>query len=246
MESIDLSKYEKQILSQWGQDGVLEKIFSVIGCTNKYFVEFGSSGTDEGMGNTAQLRRSGFNGLLMDGSDRPYGLDVNNRKYDVKVEMVSASNINNLFQKYDVPNEFDLLSIDIDGQDFHVWNAIDNKYRPRIVSIEVNFHINAGTDKVMPLDDSFVWKGDEQCGASITALRKLGNKKGYSLVAFPGSDLIFIRDDMLIAMPNVRFLNTNDEHALEELNMKHPRCYWLPCNQNLFSSTWWQPSINFL
>ena len=96
---MDLNLYQKRVLSQWGQDGVLEKIFDTIGTTNKYFVEFGSSGNDSGMGNTAYLRRRGFNGLLMDGSERPYNADVNDKKYEVKIEMVSASNINGLFNE---------------------------------------------------------------------------------------------------------------------------------------------------
>jgi hypothetical protein len=76
---MDLNLFQKHILSQWGQDGVIEKIFETIGTTNKFFVEFGSSGNDAGMGNTAYLRRSGFDGLLMDGSDRPYGKGINDK-----------------------------------------------------------------------------------------------------------------------------------------------------------------------
>ena len=134
---MDLNLYQKKVLSQWGQDGVLEAIFDKIETTNKYFVEFGSSGNDVGMGNTAYLRRRGFHGLLMDGSETPYGSHVRDRHYKVETEFISASNINFLFKKYNVPTEFDFLSIDIDGQDFHVWNAIKD-YNPRVVSIEIN------------------------------------------------------------------------------------------------------------
>ena len=74
---MDLNLYQKKVLSQFGQDDVLEQIFNTIGTTNKYFVEFGSSGNDSGMGNAAYLRRNGFNGLLMDGSERPYNADNN-------------------------------------------------------------------------------------------------------------------------------------------------------------------------
>jgi len=243
--SIDLSSYEKCVLSQGGQDGVIEKIFELIGTTNKYFVEFGSSGTDEGMGNTAYLRRFGFDGLLMDGSDKPYGQEVHNRKYDVKIEMVSAGNINSLFEKYSVPEEFDLLAIDIDGQDFHVWNTIDAKYKPRVVSIEVNMHIEAGSDKVMPLDNNWVWKGDDQSGASITALKKLGEKKGYSLVAYPWSDLMFIRND-IIASSGISFANINNEYELQRINEKTPGNFWFPSNQARYTSSWWEPSSKFL
>ena len=121
------------------------------------------------MGNTAYLRRRGFNGLLMDGSERPYENYINDKKYDVKIEFITSSNINELFKKYDVPNDFDFLSIDIDGQDFHVWNKLIN-YSPRVVSIEMNYHIAAGIDKVMYLDDNWIYGMEAQCPAQVLLL----------------------------------------------------------------------------
>lgn len=216
---MDLNNYQKRVLSQWGQDGVIEKIFDIIGTTNKYFVEFGSSGNDSGMGNTAYLRRRGFDGLLMDGFARPYGNDINDKRYDVKIEFINSSNINNLFKKYSVPEEFDFLSIDIDGQDFHVWNNLE-KYSPRVVSIEMNYHMIPGKDLVMPLNDNYIWNGGEMSGASITALKNLGNKKGYALVATCMSDAIFIRNDLILDKDtnNVLFKNINNENELVFLN----------------------------
>jgi hypothetical protein len=216
---MDLNIYQKKVLSQWGQDGVLEAIFDKIGTTNKYFVEFGSSGNDSGMGNTAYLRRKGFDGLLMDGTEKPYGNNVSDRQYKVEIEFISASNINNLFKKYNVPPEFDLLSIDIDGQDFHVWNALKG-YSPRVVSIEMNYHIVPGKDLVLQYDDNFRWRENERSGASITALKHLGNKKGYSLVATCMSDAIFVRNDLIYDNNNKSpiFLNMNDEFELVKLN----------------------------
>ena len=215
----DLNMFQKKILSQFGQDGVLEKIFDVIGTTNKYFVEFGSAGNDTGMGNTAYLRRRGFTGLLMDATEPPYQSDVStNNFYDVKIEFITASNINDLFTKYNVPKEFDFLSIDIDGQDFHVWNKLQN-YSPRVVSIEMNYHIHPGKDKVMHLNDSWVWAGNELSGSSVTALKKLGNSKGYALVATCMSDAIFVRNDLIIDKSNnTLFQNVNDEFELVKLN----------------------------
>uniref|UniRef100_A0A6C0ESA2 Methyltransferase FkbM domain-containing protein n=1 Tax=viral metagenome TaxID=1070528 RepID=A0A6C0ESA2_9ZZZZ len=215
----DLNLFQTTVLSEWGQDGVLEKIFDIIGTTNKFFVEFGSSGNDSGKGNTAYLRRRGFDGLLMDGSERPYNIDILDKKHEVKIEFIKASNINELFKKYNVPNEFDFLSIDIDGQDFHVWNSIDSMYIPRVVSIEMNYHIEPGIDKVMHVDENWIWPGSEQSGASVTALKKLGNKKGYSLVATCMSDAIFVRNDLVKDSDNNElFKNINDEYELVKLN----------------------------
>jgi hypothetical protein len=216
---MDLNQYQKRYHSQYGQDGVLEQIFKTIGTTNKYFVEFGSSGNDTGLGNTSYLRKSGFDGLLMDGNERPYGEDVNDRKYDVKIEFITQSNINELFDKYKVPNEFDLLSIDIDGQDFHVWNNLRNDFSPRVVSIEMNYHIPPGIDRVMYIDDNFIWKGDALCGSSVTALKQLGNSKGYRLVCTCMSDAIFVRRDLTVdADGNEVFKNMDNEFKLVELN----------------------------
>jgi len=215
---MDLNVYQKKVLSQWGQDGVIEAIFDKIGTTNKYFVEFGSSGNDTGMGNTAYLRKTGFDGLLMDGSEKPYGNSVTDRQYRVEIEFVCSSNINNLFKKYNVPTEFDFLSIDIDGQDFHVWNAIEG-YNPRVVSIEMNYHMTPGKDLVLKYDDNWIWCGNERSGTSVTALKKLGNKKGYSLVATCMSDAIFVRNDLIYDKNNDPiFLNINNEFELVKLN----------------------------
>jgi hypothetical protein len=156
----------------------------------------------------------------MDGSDRPYGNGVNDKKYEVKIEFIKPSNINKLFKKYNVPTEFDFLSIDIDGQDFHVWNKLEN-YSPRVVSIEMNFHIEPGLDKVMPLNDDWVWEGNEMSGSSITSLKKLGNKKGYALVATCMSDAIFVRNDLIFNKDKneeVLFKNINNEFELVLLN----------------------------
>lgn len=229
---MDLNSYRKKIFSQYTQDGILEKIFDIIGTTNKkYFVEFGSSGVDSGLGNTAYLRRLGFSGLLMDGSERPYNGDAYEHQYPVQIEFISASNINSLFEKYNVPNEFDLLSIDIDGQDFHVWHALDNtRFMPRVVAIEMCHHILPGVDRVMRRDDTWVWRGNHLYGASITALKQLGIRKGYSLVATCLSDAILVRNDLAYDDHNKPlFKDMNDEFALVaqdkdliDNHMEHP------------------------
>ena len=218
---IDLNDYQTKVLSQWGQDGVLEKIFDTIGVTNRFFVEFGSNGNDNGLGNTAQLRRKDFDGLLMDGSERPYSANYNKeRNYKVQIEFITASNINILFDKYNVPNEFDLLTIDDDGQDFHIWNALDVKYSPRVVTIEMNHMIEPGLDKVMDIKDDFVWEGDDKFGASVTSLKLLGIKKGYSLVATCMSDAVFVRNDLIYDKDTIPFfININDEHELVRRNI---------------------------
>jgi hypothetical protein len=245
MIEINLMEYTKSIYSQQGQDGILEKIYDLIGTTNKFFVEFGSNGRQKGGGNTAYLREFGFHGLLMDGYEAPYG-EEQKRDYPVNIEFITAENINTLFEKYSVPEEFDLLSIDIDGQDFHVWNALSDKYKPRVIVIESNYEVYSHIDVVQKYDVNWQWDGTHRHGASILALRNLGLKKGYDLVAYTGADGIFVRQDALEGK-NVKFLFSNDVDALWAFNFQQETLSAIPAlQQDFMTCDLFFPSSYFL
>lgn len=170
----DLEAHERSVYSQCGEDGVLLRLFEHIGTTSRTFVEFGAW---DGLrfSNTANLRLNhGWTGLLMEGSDRADGEIV-------RRELVDAENVNELFARYGVPESFDLLSIDIDGNDYWVWKAIQG-FRARVVVIEYNAHFGLEVSKTMPYDANHVWDKTGYHGASLAAVRKLGLKLGYSLV----------------------------------------------------------------
>jgi len=183
----DINHYEKKIWSQNNEDGIIEYIFSVIGTTNKYFVEFGVQTGDE-CNTRYLLEKKDWRGLMMDGGD--------NKKPHIKQEFITAENIEVLFKKYNVPKSFDLLSIDIDGNDYYVWKAITN-YNPRVVVIEYNSSCNPMESQVIKYDPDFKWDGTNYFGASLLALKKLGETKGFSLLGCDtnGSNAFFIRDD---------------------------------------------------
>ena len=73
---------------------------------------------------------------------------------------------------------FDLLSLDIDGNDYWVWMALE--YRPRVIVIEYNAHVTAGESKTIVYDPEFRWRGTDYFGASLRALKELGDNKGYT------------------------------------------------------------------
>lgn len=212
-KKIDLSLYEKSVYSQNGEDGVLEKIFSLLEVTNSYFVEFG---VENGLEcNTRYLRKKyRWKGLMMDG--RHFNPFINLQR-----EFITAENINNLFQKYNIPQEFDLLSIDIDYNDFYIWNALD-AFRPRVVVIEYNGNHSPDEDKIALYNSHYMWDGTVYSSASILALYKLGRKKGYSLIYAEknGVNLFFIRDDLIekLALGNVIFKDINNIKALYRLS----------------------------
>jgi hypothetical protein len=170
----DLRSHERQVHSQGGEDGVLLCLFECLGATNRFFVEFGAW-DGRHLSNTAHLRLDhGWTGLLMDG-------DPERVADGVEREFLTAENINDVFRKYDVPEAFDLLSIDIDGNEYWVWKAL-REYRPRVVAIEYNVFFGIDVSKTMPYDASHRWDKTMFHGASLAALRKLGREKGYTLL----------------------------------------------------------------
>lgn len=202
---IDLRLYEKRLISQNGEDGVLQKIFNLIGATSKYYVEFGA-GQGNFCSNTKYFREKyGWSGLLLEGSCQE------DHSINLHQEFITAENINDLFKKYNVPKEFDLISIDIDRNDFYVWKALSLYYKPRVVIIEFNSLFNSNEDKVIKYDPYAVWDASEYFGASILALYNLGRKLGYSLVyqESNATNLFFIRDDV-IESSKIKFKNMND------------------------------------
>lgn len=202
---IDLKQYHDSHNkeTEFGQAGVLHKIFKTIGTTNKYFVEFGSEGTPTGQGNSYCLRKLGFEGLLMDARQH-----LNKAIFEVKTEFIYSNNINKLFEKYQVPNSFDFLSIDIDNNDFHVWYNLSEKYVPRVVSIETSACFPKHLDIVLPEQMKPICP-QPHSGSSALAIYNLGRYKGYSYVTHCGVDAIFIHDS-IIQEYNVEWVDINN------------------------------------
>ena len=88
----------------------------------------------------------------------------------------------------------DLLSLDIDSNDYHVWKAI-TVIQPRVVCIEYNAKFRPPVEWIMPRDDTYVWNGTDRMGASLSAMTKLGAEKGYALVGCDiiGANAFFVR-----------------------------------------------------
>ena len=190
----DLEQAADSVHSQGGEDGVLLRLFDQIGVRNSHFVEFGAA-DGKRHSNTANLRlHHGWSGLLMEASDLADGLVVQR-------EYVDRENVEALFAKYAVPSEFDLLSIDIDGHDYWVWDAI-RSYTPRVVIVEYNIFFLPEMARTIVYDSAFRWDHENYVkyhGASLAAFKQLAHKKGYSLVYtepfFPNA--IFVHRDSL-------------------------------------------------
>lgn len=147
-----------------------------------YCVEFGA-GDGYRLSNIRHLLESGWEGLQMDKD--------NKGNKEVRQEHITAENINDLLDKYEVPEEFDLLSIDLDGNDYWIWKEI--KRTPKVVIIEYN---PAYTDKrTIKYNPNHVWNNDTYYGATYEALRELGESKGYTCIKVHGCNVIFTITD---------------------------------------------------
>lgn len=183
-----LLQAEKKIYSQNGEDGVIQKLLDIIGIHNHNYVEIGCGNGDEC--NTRHLRENmGFRGHMF---DMRHGRDSLN----LHRVQVMPDNINYLLQALKVPKVFDVLSIDIDMHDFHVWRAVMKRYRPRIVVIEYNAAIPFNKPWVVPFDPAMEWAKHDFYGAGILAMTLLGWKCGYSLVyrEARGVNLFFVHN----------------------------------------------------
>ena len=153
---------------------MLRKLFQLIKPTSQFCVELGASDGVSGS-YTYLLRLQGWDCLLLDRShDMPM--------YHLHKEFITAQNINKLFEKYQVSNEFDLLTIDLRYNDFHIWKALDETYKPRVVVISYNATHLPDVDQVVKYRPFYLGNGTNNFGASILALYNLGKSKGYSLI----------------------------------------------------------------
>lgn len=197
----ELNRYERKIYSQNGEDGIIEEIFSRIGTTNRYGVEFGVGDGSECMIKNLVIQH-GWSGLAMEGDlNSCQKMCADYASYPrvmIKHALITKENIVPLFEAYGVPKEFDLLSIDIDGNDYWVWQALST-YSPRLVVIEYNASFPPPQKMVIVYQSDFKYKGTTYFGASLSSLTHLGTRLGYSLVGTDskGVNAFFVRHDLL-------------------------------------------------
>jgi hypothetical protein len=183
--------------SQNGEDGVIGEILRRLGIARGWFCEFGAWDGKYGSNCYALLRR-GWQGVMIEGDPARckalHRLAARHSGQLVAIEaFVSADPrspqcLDNLLAKTPIPRDFVLLSVDIDGRDYHVWSTLE-RYRPLIVIIEIDSSTPPGVERI----------GDGSVMTSFTSMLKLGVAKGYRLAAHTGN-MIFVRDDQVAAL----------------------------------------------
>ena len=208
----DLTEVGFKAFSQADEDGILLYIFSIIGNLNKKSVEIGVGNGIEC--NTANLIiYHGWNGLLVDANKalvkqgkKFYGRNPHTYVYPPVFvhSWITRDNVNDVISDNGFAGDIDLLSIDIDGVDYWIWEAI-NVIDPRVVVVEYQNIIPADRALTVPYEDSFdAYKYPTTnglpnfCGASLLAFAKLAKSRGYRLVGCNryGYNAFFIKDPL--------------------------------------------------
>lgn len=201
-----INDYEFKVTSQTGEDGIIQFLIRNISIQNKIFVEFGVQNYTES--NTRfLLQNDNWSGLVIDGSSDNINYikkDPIYWRYNLKAEcaFIDCDNINDLIQDNGIAGEIGLLSVDIDGNDYWVWEAIEC-VNPCIVICEYNSLFGPTAKVTVPYDKKFYRTNAHYSnlyyGASISALASLAEKKGYSLVGSnqAGNNIFFVRKDLV-------------------------------------------------
>lgn len=223
-----ISDAEFSVFSQNGEDGILLYIFSLIGMTNRTCVEI-CAGTGIECNTANLIVHHGFHGLLVDGqaSNVARGRAFYARGPETRLHppifiqsWVTRENVNDIIKNNGFRGEIDLLSLDLDGVDFWIWDAIDC-IQPRVVVAEVQNIWPADVAVTVPYNPQFQAEytpdGVDYGGASLLAFVRLARQKGYRLVGCQryGYNAFFVREPI-------------GESLLPEVSsadcLKHPYC----------------------
>jgi len=222
-DPLRLDRFGYRCYSQHDEDGIIQEIIRRLDDMPRTFVEFGVGDGLEN--NTLLLLKQGWNGLWIDGSQanaaaiRSRFADQIEAKQLVFLErMITRENINALIGAR-FAGEIGLLSVDIDGNDYYVWEAID-AVNPQIVVIEYNAKYPPPIKWSIAYNPEHMWDFSDYMGASLAALTELGTRKKYQLVGcnINGTNAFFVREDLLQA----RFYISRDPMVYY-----HPPRYYL-------------------
>jgi hypothetical protein len=205
-DSKNIQDYEFKVFSQWGEDGILQYLTSVLEIPNKTFIEFGVEDFFESNCRFL-LVKDNWRGFVLDSSPEHINRLRSSYffwKYDLRAEstFITRENINELLAQSCFDQDLGILSIDIDGNDYHVLEAIAG-FRPRILVCEYNAVFGPERRIVVPYDPRFsrgtVHSSNLYYGASLGALVFLTRRLGYSLVGTnsAGNNGFFVRNDLV-------------------------------------------------
>jgi hypothetical protein len=178
--------------SQFSEDALADGLFRKIGTNNKWCFEVGAA---DGiwLSNTRGFIERGWKSILVESDpDKFAKLKKNTPTGHCFNETVAIDKkIDDILDQTPAPQDIDLVSIDIDGQDYYVWKDL-NKYRPRIVVVEWSPYVSRD---YLPEPDTDGKEGKNQAGLDV--MIKLASDKGYTVIAITYCNLICVPKEIL-------------------------------------------------
>ena len=210
MSKINLNNHKHNIYSQSGEDGIVDKLLSIGTLEpNFQFVEFGAH---DGVTNSNcfnLLKNKNYEGLFIEPDKKRFQeLLINTKNYNstnIKsfVTPNGKTSLDNILNDNKIDKNFDILSIDIDGFDYQIFESL-NRFKPKIVIIEYN--------PTIPNDVSYIqpYNTKSRHGSSVKSLIELGESKGYIPVALTDTNL-FLLDLDIFENSSLKILDLNEE-----------------------------------
>jgi hypothetical protein len=199
-----LRDYEFKVYSQWSEDGILQFLTRVIDIPNKTFIEFGVENFYESNCRFLMVKDD-WSGFVIDGSAKHLERLRKSHffwRHDLRARnaFITRENINSLLAESGFAEDLGILSVDIDGNDYFVLEAITG-FRPRILICEYNTVFGATRKITVPYDPAFYRTTKHYSnlyfGASLSAMTHLAAKRGYSLVGINTANAFYVRNDLL-------------------------------------------------
>lgn len=201
-----ISDYEFKVFSQWGEDGIIQHLIAHLDIPNRTFIEFGIEDFSESNCRFLMMKDH-WHGYVIDGSESNISRLRSSYYYwryplTTQAAFVTRENIDALLQKSGFGPQPGILSVDLDGIDWHVLEALRH-WRPSILVVEYNDVLGFDRSVSVPYDPAFVRAkahfSNLYWGASLPAFSHLANEMGMALVGIngAGSNAFFVRRELL-------------------------------------------------
>lgn len=195
-DTAPLLAYGSNVTSEHGEDGVIKRIFKLIGTESRTCAELGALNGTHGSNVWQLIKKEGWSGVLIEADptyferlQREFAENPSAECINAFVSFKGPQSLDTLFAKTSLPEEFDLFSLDIDGNEYHLWDSMTD-YRPRVMLTEFNPSIPNDVTFVQPRDMAVFQ------GSSLLAFVELGKKKGYELVAANETNAFFVLKEL--------------------------------------------------
>lgn len=188
-----LAQYKRDVTSQTGEDGILEKIFEILKIKKGWCVEFGAWDGKLYSNTYNLIANHGWSAVLIEGDKKrfaelkqTYASNINVHCLHRFVGIDPPDNLDSILSTTPCPLDLNLISIDIDSFDYHVWESL-SQYLAQVIVIEFNATIPNHISFIQPRDTKVAQ------GNSLLALIELSKKIGYELIAISSHNAFFVK-----------------------------------------------------